>query len=685
MGGTFVDCAVTVGEEIVAVGKAPTTPADPAVGIVDAIAAAADELGLRRDALMAAAERLVHGTTVGLNTLITRSGGEVGLLATRGHEDAILIGRVHQKVAGLAPEELIRVAELAKPEPLVPRWRIHGIHERVDARGRVLARLDEDGVADAVAALVSDGCDALAIAFLWSFRHPAHERRASAIARRVRRNLRVSISSDVAPVLGEYERTAATVVNAYLGRSAGRYVRRLRSLLARAGFRGSFGVLTSDGVLVDWPGAATRPVETLRSGPVGGVLAAAAAASRLGRPDVLATDVGGTSFDVAVIRDGRPERADVTIAARYHLAVPSVEVASIGAGGGSIAWLDADCGVHVGPRSAGALPGPACYDRGGTEATVTDADVVLGRLSPAGLLGGRIRIDAGLARGAVAALARQVGLDEAAMAAGIVRVVDAHMADLVRRVTVERGHDPRDLLLVAYGGAAGLHAAAYGFDAGATEVVLPVGAGVFSARGLAAAERGRGYVRPGPLVAPFPLREVRAAYAAMERWARADFRGVELVLRREIDLRYRRQTHRLRIPVAGSRIERETLDEAIASFEREYERVYGREAGYAGAGVEAVAFRLAARPIRPPDVGGLALPDRGRPPARRRARVAGRRAVYFDGWIEATPIVDAPSTRRGDVIEGPAVAEWPTTTLLVPPGFEASIDERGNAHLVRAR
>jgi N-methylhydantoinase A len=274
------------------------------------------------------------------------------------------------------------------------------------------------------------------------------------------------------------------------------------------------------------------------------------------------------------------------------------------------------------------------------------------------------------------------------MAAGIVRVVDAHMADLVRRVTVERGHDPRNLLLVAYGGAAGLHAAAYGFDAGATEVVLPVGAGVFSARGLAAAERGRGYVRPGPLVAPFPLAEVRAAYAAMERRARAEFRGVELELRREIDLRYRRQTHRLRIPVGPGRLERTTLDDAIASFEREYERVYGREAGYAGAGVEAVAFRLAARPIVAPGTERRPGPRASAPhrrATRRRARAAHRRAVYFDRWVEGTPVVDGASARTGDVVEGPAVAEWPTTTLLVPPGFEASIDERGNARLVRAR
>jgi N-methylhydantoinase A len=301
------------------------------------------------------------------------------------------------------------------------------------------------------------------------------------------------------------------------------------------------------------------------------------------------------------------------------------------------------------------------------------------------VLGGRIHLDRAGASRAVRALAAHLGLDDAAMAAGIVHVVDARMADLVRRVTVERGHDPRALLLVAYGGAAGLHAAAYGFDAGATEVVLPVGAGVFSARGLADAERGRVCVRPGPLPAPLPGRAVRSIFAALERRARADLAGVDLELHREIDFRYRRQTHRLRVPVTADPLDRAALDAAVERFERDYERVYGAGTGYRAAGIDAVAFRLTVRAVRAAAAGSPAA--RTAAPVAKRRRRAGRpssrRLVHYDRWID-TPIFDGAAARAGDTIDGPAIVEWPTTALLVPPGFAAWIDVDGHAHLVRA-
>jgi N-methylhydantoinase A len=691
VGGTFVDCAVVRGDELVASGKAPTSAADPVQGVLDAVGSAAATLGLTGRSLLAAADRLVHGTTLGLNALLTRSGATVGLLATRGHEDVLLIGRVHQKVAGLGPEELIRVSELEKPEPIVPRRRTHGIHERVDATGAVVVRLDEDGVAEAVERLVRDGCEALAISFLWSFRNPAHERRAAAVARSVRRGLPVCLSSEVAPLLGEYERTAATVVNAYLIGTESRYLDRLSARLEAHGFAGRLGMLLSSGAVAELSDVRRRPVETLRSGPVGGAIAAARLGRDVGATDVLATDVGGTSFDVSLIHDGRPAQSHVTLAGRLHLAVSSVEVLSIGAGGGSIAWLDEDRGVHVGPQSAGADPGPACYGRGGEDATVTDADLVLGRLNPAAVLGGQIRLEPSAAEEAVGRLGQRLGLDAVAMASGIIRVADAHMADLVRRITVERGHDPRTMLLVAYGGAAGLHAAAYGFDAGVREIVVPIGASVYSSLGLAGAVRGRLYQTPGPALAPLDSAAVRRVFRAMERRARTDLVGVDLELRREIDFRFRRQTHRLGVALEPGRLDVAALDRAVERFEQEYARVFGPEAGYRGAGIEAVMFRLEAQVARD---GSAPTGQAGRPrmdpatagarPRIRRPRRVAERPVFFGRWIGRTPIYDGTLAVAGDTVDGPAVIEWPTTSLVVHRGQRMTIDPLGHARLVRA-
>jgi N-methylhydantoinase A len=681
VGGTFVDCAVLSGGRLAAIGKAPTTPADPAIGVLAAVAAAAAELGLTERMLLARAATIVHGTTVGLNTLLTGSGARVGLLATRGHEDALLIGRVHQKVAGLGTDELIRVAELAKPAPLVPRWRVHGIDERIDASGDVVAPLDEAGVARAARLLGDAGCEAVAIGFLWSFRNPVHERRAAAIVREVLPAAPVSISSEVAPVLGEYERIAATVVNAYLAHAQPRYLERLAAALAERGFDGELDVLLSSGGALPARVAADHPVETLRSGPVGGTVAVARLADELGRRDLVATDVGGTSFDVALVIDGRPELADVTLAGQLHLAVPGVDVASIGAGGGSVAWADPDGGLHVGPRSAGADPGPACYGRGGVEPTVTDADLVLGRL-PDAVLGGRLVLDRRAAERAVAALGDGLGLDPIATAAGIAGIADARMADLIRQVTLERGHDPRSLVLVAYGGAGGLHAGGYGFDAGATEVVVPRGASVFSAIGLARADRRRTYQRSGPLVAPLDAAAVRRAFADMERQARADAGRAALELVREIDFRYRRQTHRLAVGLEPGRLGPRALAEAVDRFERDYERVYGPGTGYRVAGIEATAFRLTAIVRAAPGPG--APPVANTPGGRRSARPTAVRRVHVDGWIERTPVFDGEALRAGHVVDGPGVIDFPATTILVRPGQQATIDPNGHAHLARS-
>jgi N-methylhydantoinase A len=681
VGGTFVDAAVLRDGLTVGVGKALGDPADLGDGVVAALGGAADELGLDVRALLGDTAEIVYGTTVGLNALLTRTGPPVGLVTTRGHEDAILIGRVHQKVAGLGRDRITSVARLAKPEPLVPRWRIRGIDERIDQSGREVVVLDEAGVLDAARALAAEGCRALAIAFLWSFRDDRHERRAAELIRAALPELPLSVSSEVAPVLGEYERVAATVVNAYLLGPHHDSLAALAARLAGLGFAGRLSVAQSSGG-VDPAGVEATPVQALRSGPAAGVEAAIDLGRRLGSPDLVATDVGGTSFDVGLVLDGRAQLRETTIVDQFHLAVPSLDCPSIGAGGGSIAWLDPEGALHVGPRSAGAEPGPACYGRGGTDPTVTDADLLLGRLNPDALLGGRVPLHRRAAERAIGRLAKVLGVSSDVAAAGIVRVADAAMADLVRRVTMERGRDPRTLTMVAYGGAGPLHAGAVAAEVGIRRLAVPRDASVFSALGLARSARGRIVTRSGPVNAPFDAGSIAAFFAAMELEAAEALRGRgagSTSVRREVDLRYRRQTHQLAIQLDDGPIDDRALGRLLEGFEAEYERRFGAGSAYRAAGIEATMFRvIAEEPVI------VARDGRDEelvtPPERRGGHRESRatRPVWFGRWVEATPVHPGPSLQPGDRLAGPAVVDWPSTTLLLHPGDRAEVLRLGD-------
>jgi N-methylhydantoinase A len=430
--------------------------------------------------------------------------------------------------------------------------------------------------------------------------------------------------------------------------------------------------------------ATSRPIETLRSGPVGGIMAARSIGARLGRGDVIATDMGGTSFDVGLLTDGRPELTDLTILAQLHLALPGVEVRSIGAGGGSIAWLDQRDGIHVGPHSAGASPGPACYGRGGTAPTVTDADLVLGRLDPAAVLGDAIRLDRDAAVAAIEPIAERLGLDVVRAADGIVRVADAQMADLIRTATIERGHDPRSSILVAFGGAGPLHVARFAADVGIVEAIVPPTASVLSAVGLASAEYRRTYRRSRPMALPLDQADVRALFDDLDARATGDFTstGIEgpLAVERWIELRYRRQTHQLRVPVSDDG-DPGSLDRVAGAFERLYERTYGLGTGYAAAGIEATAVGVAVRATRRIDRDGS--PSDERLPVTDRSVDAdpiGHRAVFFDSWID-TRVYRGPEVRSGSTVDGPAVMDWPSTTLVIHPGQSATVGSTGDVHL----
>ena len=405
IGGTFTDCTIVHDGGAITTGKSPTTPDDRSRGFFDAISDAATKMGSTLEAVLQRCGLLVHGTTTGTNAIVERRGAATGLLATRGHEDAMFVMKGQGRTSGLSPDEALDVHSTRRPEPLVPRAMVRPITERIDVDGEVIVPLDEGEVGDAVRDLVAAGARALTISFLWSTMNPVHEQRARAIAAQVAPDVFISCSSDLSSRTGEYERTMTAVMNSYIGPLMLEYVDRIQDGARERGFQGSVQFAQCAGGAITSTEARHAPVRTVHSGPVAGTIAMAGIAERTQLRNVIAVDMGGTTFDVSVIHDGRPLQRDISVFERYAMALPMLDIESIGAGGGSIAWIDDVGRLNVGPRSAGARPGPACYGFGGTEATVTDADVVLGLVNPDNYLGGRMRLDRELAEAAMDRLA----------------------------------------------------------------------------------------------------------------------------------------------------------------------------------------------------------------------------------------------------------------------------------------
>lgn len=690
VGGTFTDCAVQDGRGRLVLGKAPTTPSNPADGIFDALRIAAESVGLTLSRFLGAATTFVHGSTIGTNTMIERTGAVTGLLTTRGHEDTIIVGRVRQKVAGLSEREKTHAARLDKAEPpLVPRERIVGITERVDYAGRVVVPLDAGEVERGADALVERGAEALAICFLWSFMNSAHERAALAVVRRRHPGLYVTLSSDVAPRLGEYERTVSTVLNCYIGPKVAGYVRELEQRLRHEGFRGTTLLMQSSGGLATTEQIVAKPILTLDSGPAGGMLGSQHFGRLYRTPNVICTDVGGTSFDTGVVFGGALQLETEPIIGKYTYLLPKIAIKSIGAGGGSLAWVDGDGVLRVGPRSAGAVPGPACYGRGGTEATVTDADLVLGLLNPDYFLGGRMKLDRGRAEAALDALGRRMRMDRVEVASGIVQIVNAQMADLIRKSTVERGFDPRDFVLFAYGGAGPTHAAFYAADAEVKATIVLSSSTAFSAFGMLTADILFTLEQSHPVRSPFTeghAGAVNAIFARLtrellERFRREGLAPAGVRVRRSAYARYQLQVHELDVPVPPKELTVGDLEALMRAFETKYERTYGAGSAYTEAGLELITFR----------VDGIYAVPRPRvraATARRRAPRAARkahRAAHFPaaGRFLRTPIYDGARLAPGDVLEGPAIVERMGDTVVIPPPMRGVVDRFGNLEIRR--
>ena len=681
IGGTFTDVVAIDGASgHAAIGKVPTTPDDLLEGVLTGLADAAAAVGLDRRTLLERATRFVHATTQSTNAVLARTGAKTAVLTTRGFGDTLMIMRSTGRVAGLSVLERHHYRKTDKPKPLANERDIFEIIERVDYAGRVVTPLDEAGVRQTAKTLRARGYEAVAVAYLFSHRNPGHERRTAEILREELPDCYVSLSSRVAPLIGEYERSATALFDAYVGKVMHAYLDRLERQLADAGLDHPPLIVQANGGVATI--AQTVPVMTIESGPAAGVVGAADLARTLGIGDVIATDVGGTTFKVALISGGAWSYARETVVSQYQLRLPMVDIASIGAGGGSIAWVDGSR-LRVGPQSAGADPGPACYGFGGTAPTVTDADLVLGYLSPERFLDGRMRLDPKLAVESIRDHVAEplFGGDIIAAAAGIRNVVDSQMADLIRKATLERGHDPRGFVMMAYGGAGPTHAAAYGVQVGVREVLVPRFATVHSARGAAASDIRFSLRTSEPMVLPGDAERVERIYARMaaEGTALLTEAGVPAAgrrLERWVEARYRRQVHTVRVS-AEEKIDAASLDRLALAFGLEYARLFGAGAALADAGVELIHYGVEA-------IGSAEQPPtQPYAPARADAAPRTRRPTYCPHRraMVDTPIFDGPSLPADAVLAGPAIIEQPGTTIVVHAGQRARLDDGGHIRI----
>jgi N-methylhydantoinase A len=692
VGGTCTDCVVFRQGDPIRFGKALSTPPRFAQGVIDSVRVTAADMGLTLERLLAQTRLFLHGSTVVDNAIFTRDGARTGLITTAGFEDTLLVTRgAYGRWSG-QPEDVIKHPVASnRPAPLVPYARIAGVRERVDYKGAVLEALEIRDVERAVERLVGrEQVEAISVCLLWSFRNPTHEQQVREVIRRMAPHVHVAISSDVAPVPGEYERTSATVIDAYVGRVTKSYLAELTDLLAAAGYGGPVLVMQGYGGLVPIADAAARPVGMIECGPAAGVVGAQHLAGILGDRNVIAADMGGTTFKVAVIQDGRFEYAREPMVDRYHYVAPKIDLMSIGAGGGSI--IDVDQRTRrptVGPASAGARPGPICYGLGGDKPTLTDVAAILGYMDPDTFLGGTLRLDVERARRIfVDTIARPLGMEVDAAASGIYRVAVARIADLIRNVTVERGLDPREFSLQSFGGSGGLFAAAYAQDLAIARVIIPHTAAVLCAFGMVAADVLHDYAAVRPMPMPVEPKDVDAvlipmAERALGQLAGEGFGKERVALEWVVEMRYRRQVHQVATPLrAGPPITPAALEQLQNDFEALYEQRYGPGSSYRAAGIELVTFRLKAHGLMPrpriePAPLGASDPSRAE---------RGRRPILIveTGAREPVTVYDFERLAPGNVVRGPTVVHSPITTIVVPGGQVGRLDGLRNLILEAA-
>ena len=651
VGGTFTDLVALVDGRLVT-AKVPSTPRNQASGVLRALEGAGIDPG--------AVAAFAHGSTVATNALLERRGARTALVTTAGFRDVIEIGRQQRP----ALYDLTR----HRPPPLVPRELRFTVRERMGPSAEVLP-LDGDSLASAVAAVERAGVEAVAVCLLFSFLHPEHERRVGEALRKALEEVTISLSSEVLPEIREYERFSTTVADAYLTPRLAAYLERLAAEVQHRGYPAPL-VMQSSGGVVGIDLATRHAASCVLSGPAGGVVGAAWVAGLRGHRDLLTFDMGGTSTDVAAVLGGAIQTTTESVIGGVPIKLPMVDVHSVSAGGGSIAWVDEGGALRVGPHSAGADPGPAAYGLGGDDATVTDANLLLGYLDDGTMLGGPggVTLRRDLAEGALRRLGERLGQDPVAAALGVIDVANAEMVRALRVISVQRGIDPRELVLLAFGGAGGMHACALAEELGMTRVLLPRAGGVLSALGLAISDLRRDYVRPLPgTLHEVSQAEVDAAYAQLEELAIRDLG--EPRLERRADLRYHGQSFELTVPFSD-------LGGLEAGFHLEHSRRYGYR--MEGEPVELVSLRLVATlPVPKPELRADIPATPGGDPER-------RRAVRLDGDWHQVAIRVGERLAPGSAIAGPVVVEYPESTVVVRPGWRGIVDQIGSLELERA-
>ena len=680
-GGTFTDVTVLRRAGEITIGKAPTTPDDFSRGVMDAIEVTARSMDLSLEDLLENTTYVKHGTTVGTNALITRAGSKVGFITTAGFEDTTMIMRAVGRIDGLSEEEIKHMAKVTKPEPLVPKTMIRGVHERVDYRGEVVVPINLEEAKEAIRSLVEEEkVEAVAVSFIFGWLNPVHEDKVRELARQMVPESKVyfTFANELMPVIGEYSRANTVITNSFLGRTMLEYVSNLSRKLNASGLRSPLMIMQANGGITN--SEEMVPITTLQSGPAGGMIATKYMADLLGHKNVISTDMGGTSFDVGLINDGFWHYVREPVAQRYRFFQPMIDIESIGAGGGTIARVESTTGrLLVGPQSAGAHPGPVAYDTGGEEVTITDANLLLGYLDPNQFLGGKKKLNREKAEKAVKEkIAKPLGLNVIEAVAGIHQVVNSQMVDLIRKQVVRRGHIPEEYVVYVFGGAGPVHAAGYASGLGIKKTYIFPTSSVFSAYGIASADVIHSRLISQRFLMPADPVQLNRRLEGVEKellrtMTREGFSSNQVSFRRIFYMRYHRQMNDVGIQVPAKRYVAKDMTSIERMFEREYERIYGTGSTFREAGTEIISIGIDA-------IGKTVKPRPKRYPVTRSrvsGAVKGYRKIFFTSpklKSFKTAIYDYDKLKPGHRFDGPAIVETAITTVVVPPQNSVRVD-----------
>ncbi|MGC2413322.1 MAG: hydantoinase/oxoprolinase family protein [Stellaceae bacterium] len=673
-GGTFTDFVLADQTGNIRLFKVLSTPSDPTLAIREGLQQIADDLGESAASIISECDLCINGTTVGLNALIQHKGGKTGLICTAGHEDSIEI-RLGHKEDGYRYDPEYPAAVM-----LVPRYLRKGVRERVTSDGSIKTPMNENDVRNACELFRKEGVEAVAISFVWSVLNQKHEHRAARIVREMMPDVAMTVGSELYPQVREYTRTSTAVVNAYLTPILSRYVAGIDAYFRELGAKHPVRYFQSNGGLAIGKGLTEHSVYAINSGPASAPQAALFVAAPFKKKNVISVDMGGTSFDITLTKNGVTNVNKNIDFLRYRIGIPMIQVESLGAGGGSVGWIDEIGLLQVGPQSAGADPGPVCYDRGGTLPTVTDANLVLGYLNPDGLLGGRLPLDSRKARTAIKSIADPLGISVERAAYGMYTIVNNNMVNGIRRVSVERGYDPRDFVLVGAGGATAAHITSLAREMGVDTVILPKLASGLCAFGQIISDVKYNYM------ATCPVRlDHAAAYATIDKlYKKIEAQGVkhlesdgfkreQIVIRRSIDMRYVGQVHECTVEIGNFELNADTIAKVKDAFHRRHEELYTYSEPHnavEAVNIESTLFGRVEKP-KPPKI--------GRGASQARALKGYRKAIFSaTGKPQRTAVYDGAGLGAGATVKGPAIIEEVTTTVVVEPGWTAKLDASGS-------